>query len=130
MGLGGAEEVQASKKDAVALRHMAKKSSSEGGDLTAEQEKESRMCRSVTGPQAHQLVPGKFQPIAINQASHQTTRNLHQGRNNSVTQLPANRRWSPLCVSSRNGQNALHRHLHLDNSDPVLTSRSYSLYPT
>lgn len=85
MGLGGAEEVQASKKDAVALRHMAKKSSSEGGDLTAEQEKKSRMCRSVTGPQAHQLVPGKFQPIAINQASHQTTRNLHQGRNNRVS---------------------------------------------
>lgn len=119
------------KEDAVAIRHMAKKSSSEGGELKVELEKGARMYRAVTGPQAPQLIPEKFKPIAINSAFNQTTRNLYQRQEQqSVTQLPINRRWSPLRVSSRNGQNALRENLHLDNSDPVLTNRCYSLYPT
>lgn len=98
------------------------------------QENRLRMCRAVTGPQAHQLVPGKSQHIAINHVFNQTTHNLYQlyqGRTNRVSpsysRTGGGAHWG---VSSRNSQNALYGHLHLDDSDPVLTSRCYSLYPT
>lgn len=43
-----------------------------------ELEKGARMYGAETGPQASQLIPEKCQPIAINHAFNQTTRNLYQ----------------------------------------------------